>query len=221
MKLLWRRILILAIAFLTLLSIYFIDLNVRNFSKKFVVDIQTAPEVDAIIVPGAYVFPSGKVSDILADRLSVAVELYKTNRAKKLLVSGDHGKITYDEVNAMRKYIQSKGVPRQDIFMDHAGFSTYESLYRTRDIFKVRKAIVVTQNYHLSRAIYIARKLGMEAYGVSSDKHEYYKIQLYKAREIAARLKDYFLVNLLHSKPKYLGEAIPISGDGSLTDDGK
>ena len=206
--------------FLSFTIVFVIDWHVKIYGSKYIVSLENANKADAAIVPGAYVFPDGNVSDILGDRLKVAADLYKAKKVKKLLVSGDHGKTTYDEVNAMRKYIQSMGIPREDIFMDHAGFSTYETLYRSRDIFKVETAIIVTQKYHLMRAIYIARKLGIEAHGVTADKHIYYKMEYYKTREIAARFKDYLLVNILHPKPKYLGKSIPISGNGLATDDG-
>ena len=210
----------LLIIFLSFTIILIIDWHVKIYGLKYIVNLENANKADAAIVPGAYVFPDGNVSDILGDRLKVAVDLYKAKKVKKLLVSGDHGKTTYDEVNAMRKYIQSMGIPREDIFMDHAGFSTYETLYRSRDIFKVETAIIVTQKYHLMRALYIARKLGIQAHGVTADKHIYYKMEYYKTREIAARFKDYLLVNILRPKPKYLGKSIPISGNGIATDDG-
>lgn len=223
MKAALRKIvfLIIKMSLLSIILIFVVDLYIRNYGSKYIVNLEGSPQVEAIIVPGAYVFPSGRVSDILADRLSVAVDLYKANKAEKLLVSGDHGSVSYDEVNAMRRYLQSQGIPRENIFMDHAGFSTYDSLYRTRDIFGVKKAIIVTQEYHLARALYTARKLGIEAYGVTSDKHIYYKMAYYEIREIAARCKAFLQVDILRSKPKYLGEAIPISGDGRTTDDGK
>ncbi len=212
---------VISMFLLGIIPIFFVDLYVRNYGSKYIVDFEDSPQVEAIIVPGAFVFPSGRVSGILADRLNVAVDLYKANKAEKLLVSGDHGSVSYDEVNAMRRYLQSKGVPRENIFMDHAGFSTYDSLYRTRDIFSVNKAIIVTQEYHLARALYTARKLGIEACGVTSDKHIYYKMSYYEMREIAARCKAFLQVDILRSKPKYLGEAIPISGDGRAADDDK
>jgi SanA protein len=103
--------------------------------------------------------------------------------------------------------------------MDHAGFSTYESIYRARDIFQARKVIIVTQEYHLMRALFIAKELGLEAYGVASDRQRYLKMPIYQLREVAARNKDFFTAKLLQPKPKYLGEVIPVSGDGRLTND--
>ncbi len=157
---------------------------------------------------------------MLNDRLTVAQEIFQMSKAEKLIVSGDHGRKDYDEVNAMKKFLMDRGISDQDIFMDHAGFSTYESLYRARDIFQVKKVIIVTQEYHLMRAVFIARELGIEAYGVASDKHDYGQVMgLYKVREIAARNKDFLMAKILKPKPTYLGEAIPVFGDGRATDD--
>jgi len=119
--------------------------------------IEEAPAADAAIVLGAKVFKSGALSQVLADRMDTGIELYQKGKVKKLLLTGDHGQTSYDEVNAMRRYALERGVPDEDIFMDHAGFSTYDSMYRARDVFMVRKAIIVTQEFHLSRALFIAR----------------------------------------------------------------
>lgn len=200
-----------------------INLVVVSNANKYILDKDTAmPEVEAIIIPGAYVTPSGNVSDILKDRLDTALELLQNNKKLKIIVSGDHGRTSYDEVNAMRKYLESKGVDTANIFMDHAGFSTYDSIYRAKEIFEVNKAIIVTQDYHLKRAVYLARKKGIEAFGVPADKHKYVDIVQYKARESLARCKDFFLVNVFKSKPKFLGEKIPVmSSDSKLTHDNK
>lgn len=156
---------------------------------------------------------------MLEDRVAVGIDLYKNNKAKKLLFSGDHGQANYDEVNGMKKVAEKKGVKKEDIFLDHAGFSTYESMYRAKEIFKAKKIIIVTQQYHLMRAVYIARQLGLDAYGVNSDQRNYWGIDKYKTREIAARVKDYFNVNLIKPKPKHLGDTIPVSGNGIVTHD--
>lgn len=198
-----------------------INLHVVNNGKKYIRNGKDVPKADAIIILGAYVFPDGVVSEMLADRLKVGLELFNAGKAPKIIVSGDHGKTSYDEVNTMRKYLEDRGVKRKDIFMDHAGFNTYDSMYRVRDIFLVKKAIVVTQDFHLTRALYIADKLGLEAFGVSSDIHIYPGVIYNYTREIGSRIKAFLQVSVFHSKPKYLGNEIPISGNGNLTDDGK
>lgn len=133
-------------------------------------------------------------------------------------MSGDHGRNNYDEVNVMKQYAIDQGVPSSDIFMDHAGFSTYDSIYRAKEIFNADKVIIVTQEYHLYRALYIANKLGLEAYGVRANPKQY-SVQLFRElREILARNKD-FIKTIYKPKPTYLGEVIPVSGDGNITND--
>lgn len=175
-------------------------------------------DVDCILVLGCLVKDEGKPSDMLHDRLRRGVALYELGAAPKLLMSGDHGREDYDEVDAMKQFAVDKGIASRDVFMDHAGFSTYESLYRARDVFQAKKIIIVTQEYHLYRALYIAKALGLEAYGVSSDYNVYWGQTARDVREVLARVKD-FGTSVLQPKPTYLGEAIPISGDGDLTND--
>lgn len=175
-------------------------------------------DVDCILVLGCLVKNSGEPSHMLEDRLRRAVELYHAGVAPKLLMSGDHGQKDYNEVEAMKQYAIEHGVPSEDIFMDHAGFSTYESCYRAKEIFGVEKIILVTQEYHLYRALYIAEKLGLEVYGVNADYRTYYNQKMRDIREVLARVKDFFYV-VFRPEPTYLGEAIPISGDGDVTND--
>ncbi len=219
-KLIKRTILIIIIGILFGLSIFgIINYHVVKFAGSYINSLEESPQAEAALVLGALVHSSGRVSDILADRLDVGIELYKNNKVNKLLLSGDHGRKNYDEVNAMKTYASDREVIIQDIFMDHAGFSTYESLYRARDVFEAKKIIIVTQEYHLYRAVYIARKLGLDAYGVPSDKHYYPKIHIYKMRESLARFKDYILVNFIKPRPTYLGEVIDLTGDGRESHD--
>ena len=174
-------------------------------------------DVDCILVLGCAVWDSGP-SHMLEDRLRRSVELYELGAAPKLLMSGDHGREGYDEVDAMKTYAVEAGIDSADVFMDHAGFSTYESLYRAREVFQAKKVIIVTQEYHLYRAMYIAESLGMEVYGVSSNYRNYAGQQGMDLREYLARVKD-FGTALFQPKPTYLGEAIPIWGDGDQTND--
>ncbi len=222
MKKYLKRILGFSICILVALSVsvLVIDKYVEQKGMEFIVGPNDVPKADAILVLGAYVAPDGTVSTMLNDRLTVAQEIFQMSKAEKLIVSGDHGRKDYDEVNAMKKFLMDRGISDQDIFMDHAGFSTYESLYRARDIFQVKKVIIVTQEYHLMRAVFIARELGVEAYGVASDKHDYGQVMgLYKVREMAARNKDFLMAKIIKPKPTYLGKAIPVFGDGRATDD--
>ncbi len=175
-------------------------------------------DVDCILVLGCLVHEDGVPSDMLHDRLQVGVELYQKGASTKLLMSGDHGRDGYDEVAAMKQFAVNAGIETAHIFMDHAGFSTYESMYRAKEIFGAKKIIIVTQTYHLYRAVYIANQLGMEAYGVSSDLNTYWGQFKRDVREVLARVKD-FGTSILKPEPTYLGETIPIWGDGNLTND--
>ena len=216
-KAIFFSILLLLLACTTALIV---NQKVESVGTKYIVTSNEVPNADAILVLGAYVFPNGTVSTMLNDRLTAGYELYEQGKAPKLIVSGDHGRKDYDEVNSMKSFLKDKGVPNQDVFMDHAGFSTYESVYRARDIFKVQKLIIVTQEYHLKRAVYVARALGLEAYGVASDRRDYGQaMKMYKFREIAARNKDFLWTNVIKPKPTFLGDAIPVFGDGKATDD--
>ncbi len=182
------------------------------------VDAALLEDVDCILVLGCKVNANGVPSAMLEDRLRRSVELHHANAASKLLMSGDHGTMTYNEVQSMKQYAIDNDIKSTDIFMDHAGFSTYESIYRARDIFQAKKIIIVTQEYHLYRALYIANALGMDAYGVSADYRKYSGQTARDIREILARNKD-FLTSLFQPEPTYLGEAIPIWGNGDLTND--
>ena len=175
-------------------------------------------DVDCILVLGCGVRNDGSPSDMLHDRLRMGVELYELGAAPKLLMTGDHGQEDYDEVFVMKSFAVDAGIASEDVFMDHAGFSTYESMYRAKEIFQAKKIIIVTQEYHLYRAIYIAEQLGMEAYGVAADYRSYSGQTARDVREILARVKD-FGTSMFKPKPTYLGNAIPIWGDGNLTND--
>ncbi len=173
---------------------------------------------DCILVLGARVWDNGEPSPMLQDRLEIGVKLYDSGISDRLLMSGDHGREDYDEVNAMKRYAIEEGVPSSHIFMDHAGFSTYDSLYRASNIFGVKKVVIVSQGYHLYRAIYTAQAMGMEAYGVPSDLRTYPQMPYYEFREKIARI-EYVLRCLRMPNPTYLGDPIPITGDGDVTND--
>ncbi len=202
-------------------GILIINGYVKKTSEKWILSIDEAKELentDCILVLGAAVKNNERPSAMLNDRLETGIELYNQNVSGKILMSGDHGRKDYDEVNVMKNFAINSGVPSEDIFMDHAGFSTYESMYRAKEIFKADKIVIVSQKYHLYRAVYIARSLGIEAYGVPSDVREYRGQKYRDLREAVARVKDFFNV-IIKPEPTYLGEAIPVSGNGDLTND--
>ncbi len=173
--------------------------------------------VDCILVLGAGIW-GDKPSPMLEDRLLQAISLYNNKVAPKIIMSGDHGRKDYDEVNVMKQFAIDKGVPSEDIFMDHAGFSSYDSIYRAKEIFKVKKIVIVTQKYHLYRALYIAKQFDIEAYGVGADPRKYVGATYRELREILARDKD-VVKCIFRPQPTYLGETIPVSGNGDVTND--
>lgn len=185
--------------------------------------IKTLDEVagdryDCILVLGAGVWEGNKPSPMLEDRLLKSIELYQAGIAPKIIMSGDHGTESYDEVNVMKKYAIDHGVPSEDIFMDHAGFSTYDSVYRAIHIFKAKKVLIVTQEYHLYRALYIANQLGLSADGVAAEKIAYSNQWIRDLREVLARDKD-VVKSFLKPKSTYLGDPIPLDQSGDVTND--
>ena len=169
---------------------------------------------DCILVLGAGVRDDGTPSDMLRDRVTVAVRLYELTGAP-LLMSGDHTG-DYNEVGVMKALAVELGVPSEDVFLDHEGYSTYESLYRAKGVFLAKRILSVTQEYHLYRALYISRELGMEAEGVSADLRPYRKQAQYSLREHLARFKDFFTA----AKGEYDGHLDPpvdLEGDGNDT----
>lgn len=215
---------IIVFAFCMFVGIYALSVNayVKSSSSDYILSVDNASlldDVDCVLVLGAKV-DGDTLSHMLEDRVKTGINLYENGAAPKILMSGDHGREEYDEVNAMKDYAVNSGVPSEDIFMDHAGFSTYESMYRARDIFCAEKIIIISQEYHLYRAVYIARYLGLDAYGVDSQLRPYATdTNIYNTvREFLARNKDFLYVRF-NPKPTYLGETVPISGNGDITND--
>lgn len=218
---LWITAGILGFSILGAAVIFGINIYVTQTAGNYILPPEQAAQlqdVDCILVLGCGVRDDGSPSDMLHDRLKRGVTLCQDGASSKLLMSGDHGRVGYDEVDAMKSYAVGEGVPSENVFMDHAGFSTYESMYRARDVFEAKKIIIVTQQYHLYRAVYIARSLGIDAYGVSSDYRAYQGATAREIREILARCKD-AVTCVFQPEPTYLGDAIPIWGDGNLTND--
>lgn len=211
---------VLALAVLGAVAIFAIDAHVRSSTEPRIVTTGEAAKldgVDCVLVLGCGVRPDGQPSDMLADRIAQGVVLYENGTSPKLLMSGDHGRSDYDEVNAMRDVAVEAGVPADDVFMDHAGFSTYESMYRARDVFQAKRIVIVSQKYHLYRALYAAERLGLDAYGVSADLRPYAGQEGRELREILARDKD-FVTSMVQPLPTFLGDPISLSGSGSATE---
>lgn len=216
-----RIITVLISAAVLLLAVIFVpNFIVVGKVKNDIISLEEAEslaDTDCAVILGAGV-RNGEPTPMLKDRLLTGIDLYKSGAVKKLIMSGDHGSKDYDEVNIMKSFAVDNGVPDEDIFMDHAGFSTYETVYRAKEIFEADNIIIVSQKYHLYRALYIAEKLDVKAVGVSADLRTYSGQKMRDLREILARDKDFFNC-IIEPEPTYLGEKIPVSGNGNLTND--
>ena len=211
---------LLATPLLAAALIFSINLLVTTTGKNALVSQEEllGTHSDCILIFGAGVLSNGTPSPMLRDRLQTGIACYQAGLAPKIVVSGDHGEDSYDEVNIMKKFCIENGVPSEDIFMDHAGFSTYESIYRIQAIFQAKQVILVTQEYHLYRALYVAKRFGLKAYGVSADRQEYAGQSYYDTRELVARIKD-FAYTVIFPKPTFLGEPISLLENGDITND--
>lgn len=209
---------VLAIAFAVVLVFAGTNAAAILTTQDDIVDQQAAAsfDADAIIVLGASVYPDGTPSGILQDRLDDGIALYFAGAAPKIIMSGDNGTESYNECWAMKQYAISQGVPSEDVFCDHAGFSTYETMYRARHVFGADRVVIATQTYHLYRAIYDAQGVGMEAIGVPSDYGEYVNQSWYDFREIFARTKDFFQV-LMKTPSTFVGDPISLDQSGDVT----
>lgn len=199
----------LAVTVAAIILFFLSQFLVLRSSDGRIFSVSDAPSEDVVIVPGASVLRSGQPSDMLADRLLTAIDLYEAGQARKFLLSGDHGRTDYDEVEAMRDYLLVRGISDKDIVLDHAGFDTYDTVVRAYEIFQLDSALIVSQDYHLPRAIYIGQNIGLTLSGVSADRQTYLKIGYFKFRESLARVKAVFEV-FFNAGPKYLGEPILI-----------
>ena len=211
-----RRHFSVALVFvLTLIALaMMVPIVMRTLVDRYITTtVDSVPRTEVALVLGASVY-RGKPSPVLAERADVAVALYRANKVSKILVTGDNGTLSYDEVTPVRKYLLGAGIPSQDIFLDHAGFDTYSSMYRAREVFLARSLTIVTQDFHLPRALWIARRLGLDAYGIVAAGGENSPSDY--VREIPAAIKA--LLNVLTDRqPKYLGPTIPLSGNGEET----
>lgn len=201
-----------------LLIVILINLYVSTIGNKLLSTSYDVKNSDCILVFGASVY-GGVVSPTLAKRLDTAYELYALKKAPKIIVSGDHGQKDYNEVKAMYDYLVKKGVMPDDIFMDHAGFETYDSVYRAKEVFLAKKVILVSQKEHLIRGLYIGKKVGLDVLGVPCENYETIELKYQKSREFLARLKAFARCEILKNEPKFLGETMSVFGDGNITRD--
>lgn len=197
-----------------------INLYVRLSVKNRIITPERAAkleDVDCIIVLGASVKANSTPSLMLKDRLDRAIELFGNGCSNVIIMSGDHGSVYYDEVGVMKNYAIEKGVSSEKIFKDHAGFSTYDTMYRAKEIFGAKKVVIVTQDYHLYRSLYIAKSLGLDAYGVAAKDIRYNGQIKRDVREYCAVVKDFFMV-ITKPEASVMGAKISLQDSGNVTD---
>jgi vancomycin permeability regulator SanA len=176
-----------------------------NGGGRIYTEVADAPSAPVAVVFGAG-YSGGVLSPVLEDRVITGVELYKAGKVRKLLMTGDNGRRGYSEPDAMKHEAERLGVSASDIFCDFAGFHTFDSVVRARQIFGVRRAIFVTQSYHLHRALYLGRKLGLDVDGVAAERRTYPDQKIYNEREVASTIAAWIDVNVTHPRPRYLGK---------------
>ncbi|MCR4325248.1 MAG: YdcF family protein [Patescibacteria group bacterium] len=209
-----RPVQLLALVLAGVVACFLIPISMRETTSAHVYSQSDVPPSQAAIVLGASVV-KGAPSPVLAARADTAIALYLTGKVKKILVTGDNGALSHDEVTPVRKYLLDAGIHAGDIFLDHAGFDTYSSMFRAHEVFEASSVVIVTQDFHLPRALWIARRLGLDAVGVASSGSGSGSVRDY-AREVPASLKALFDV-VMRREPKYLGPTIPLTGDGEAT----
>jgi SanA protein len=213
-----KRTIALALAVPPLLLVAVSNAVVLLGAGDSTADVSNARHAQVALVLGAQVRPDGSMSGMLADRVHVAAELYRAGKVDRVLVSGDHGRVGYDEPNTMKRALIAQGVPPGDVFTDHAGFDTWSSVVRAKKVFQVDSALIVTQGFHMRRALWLAHHAGLRADGVVSDLHPYGRQgQKSQVREVLSRVKAVSSV-VLGTQPRFLGPAIPITGDARASD---
>ena len=198
--------------FICLACMIAVNIHVYSATKDKINKKDTQGECALILGAGV---KNNQPTPMLEDRLITGIQLYKEKKVNKLIMSGDHRNEDYNEVKVMKDYAIQHGVPSSDIFMDHQGYSTYESLYRAKYVFQCKKVIIVTQDYHLYRALYIANQLDLNAEGVSASLRPYFGQSYREFRELIARTKDFIYSQMNYKIP--IHESYPINGDGDMT----
>lgn len=199
-----------------LISVLGINFYVKYTSNKLCYKYsENIPKCEIAIVFGAGI--NGNIpSKYLKDRLDAGIELYKNKKVEKLLLSGDNGNDEHDEILVMKNYCYQNGVDTTKIYVDYAGFDTYSTMYRAKEIFKIKRAILISQNYHLDRAVYIGNALEVQSFGFIADEGEYNQYKINSIREYLAVVKSVIDVNR-NRKPRFLGTIIDINGESNYT----
>jgi len=210
----------LYLAIIGLVAIISVNYYVKSSTKKNIYySIKKFPKNDVGIIFGAGI-NGDQPSKYLKDRLDAGIALYKANRINKILLSGDNGRDEYDELTVMKNYCFKHGVDTTKIFIDYAGFDTYSTMYRAKHIFNIKKATLISQEYHLNRAIYIGQKLGIKSVGYSANNGEYLGYKYVTFREYGSVFKSFFDV-LRNREPRFLGNPIDINGVANYSKEDK
>ncbi|TDO77343.1 SanA protein [Flavobacterium chryseum] len=210
----------LYLAIIGLAAIIAVNYYVKSSTKKNIYySLKKFPKNDVGIIFGAGI-NGDQPSKYLKDRLDAGILLYNSKRINKILLSGDNGSNEYDELTVMKNYCFSHGVDTTKIFIDYAGFDTYSTMYRAKHIFNIKKATLISQKYHLNRAIYIGQKLGIKSVGFPANSGEYRGYQYVTFREYLSIFKSFFDV-LRNREPHFLGHQIDINGVSNYSKDDK
>ncbi|MFR7773208.1 MAG: vancomycin high temperature exclusion protein [Lachnospiraceae bacterium] len=201
MKKIFKYILIVLIVIILVPVIinFYVILSTKN--RIVSGDSELLTDIDYIVILGAGI-RRGKPSPMLEDRLKTGISLYNNDISNKILITGDHMNDDYDEVTVMKNYLLEHGIPEEDIITDNYGISTYDSIYRVKNVYKSNKVVIVSQRYHLYRALFLSDNLDLESYGVEADLRYYYGQWYREIREILARNKD-FIKGIIKPKAVY------------------
>ena len=201
MKKIFKYILIVLIVIILVPVIinFYVILSTKN--RIVSGDSELLTDIDYIVILGAGI-RRGKPSPMLEDRLNNGISLYNNDISNKILITGDHMNDDYDEVTVMKNYLLEHGIPEEDIITDNYGISTYDSIYRVKNVYKSNKVVIVSQRYHLYRALFLSDNLDLESYGVEADLRYYYGQWYREIREILARNKD-FIKGIIKPKAVY------------------
>lgn len=205
---------LLVVLLVAAIAFAYVHFQVHSYDNRIVTDLNeldtsrwARPRV--AVVFGASVYSNGDLSPILEDRVDTAIELYRARKVDRILVSGDNRHASYNEPKAMQEYLVTHAVAPQDVVVDYAGRSTYETCVRAKDVFGLKQAVLVSQGYHLPRALYIANNVGLDVVGVAGDLRLKPSVDYQGFREWAAEVKAY--LNLKYFPPEVLlGNPQPI-----------
>lgn len=213
-------ILLLGSVLFVVLSVFSISLSVKHKTGGNILTVEelknAGEHYDCVLILGCGVYADGTPSPMLTDRMLTGVEVLQTGVTDRMLVSGDHRTDAYNEVGVMKQFAIEAGIDSRRIFQDHDGYSTYDSVFRAKEIFGGRRVVIVSQEYHLYRALYLAEKLGIDAVGVCADRRPYRNQAVYELRETLARCKDVFY-GLKQPFSAVLGDTVALSGNGDFT----